>query len=1301
MKKFLPSLFFLLLFLSTNAQVISTSFGSANKDQVGFLENRGQVRDLKGQKVENVLYSAELGGQRICLTRSGLSILLSRVKSTSMVARQNNLLKGSMDQHSNDSVSLTNFELERIDISLEGAVIREERIETREDQTSPLFYLYLDSNSANNPPLRLKKEVLVKNVYPGIDWRLSISSGKGKDPKMKYDFIIHSGADASKIQLRYSKNCKLELEGEELIGRAKMGMIKEEKPYSFLKESGDEVTVKFKAKNNRVQFQVNEYDKNKTLVIDPTIYWLTYISSNNSVVQYQSIAGCDIETDKAGNIFVQFSAEHRASFPTVNPGGGAYYQDYKAQNDGSMMIGKFTPAGKPLWFTYFGNSVGGKMMTIDKDDNLIVIGVDLAVINYIPYSLASIPLLNNGGYYDPGRKSYFIAKFSNSGELKWSSWFLYFGSQPTDMSYDNFGNIYVTGWSRSHDFPVVDPGGGAYMVKNAKFGADEVFFITQFDLQNNITWSTRIEGNSTDPYARVCTDLKGNIYLGGNVRSSNFPTVDAGGYYDNTGWGSVIARFNPARQLTWSTYIPYPFLFADLTVDDSSNLYVATSKDILKFDQHTNMVFKTSVPTSRMHFWKKINYDRFTDNIQLLGVMNDEYLGFPTLNTACNGSFYRDDSYTNRKYLNATGPIFATINHSGEFSYRSLVDWKYEYYHFNEMTVDANGNLIYLFGHIKNSSRDINHQLTDPGNGAYFDNQCCYNSGSVSSMLLKLTPSELAVDIETTDATGCNCNASVRAIIKCGQAPFRYQWSTGDTTESVSGLCPGNYQLKVTDANNLSRTLKIDIPFPPESIRGFDVIATPENCNKSNGTIKIEGINGGTAPYQYSINERPYQIENSFTGLDSGYHVLQVKDKNGCSFRQQVLVGRVSGPQKISVDVKSRSCKAPDGEISVLSTDGETGPFQYALNNINTNNSGLFTGVSQGNYLLSVIDTAGCSLDTSLFVPFSIPPASAEITVSEDHCESAIGMLTVKNIRGGKSPYLISIDSLNFFSDTIKGLSAGIYKVLVQDDNGCNLSIPSNEIKNEAGPVSMDVNVSHAICGKLTGEVAINSVQGGVAPFMFRLDDGTLSASTNFRNIPPGEHTISVVDIYGCSYTIPIQINFIEQPKFNLLPADTTICYDQNAELRITGDEQMARQIVWNIPAQGNKATIRTMDNKIVTVSITDENNCVQKDTSYISVKPCNPPERCMSVPNAFSPNMDGKNEMIRPVANGCRITGLIFRVYNRWGQILFETSEPGKGWSGYYNNILQPSDTYIYALHYTADDGVPRQQKGTFLLMK
>jgi hypothetical protein len=173
-------------------------------------------------------------------------------------------------------------------------------------------------------------------------------------------------------------------------------------------------------------------------------------------------------------------------------------------------------------------------------------------------------------------------------------------------------------------------------------GYAQTLFVSQFNDQNQLTWSTRIEGNDYDPHARICTDKKGNIYIGGQNRSANYPLKNAGGYFNNTSPGSVLIRFNPARQITWCTFLPGAFQLSDVTTDENSNLYVTIGNRILKFDAQTNQVFDTRVPTTKMFFWNKIVYNERNHELQLLGTMNDGYWDFPTLNTACNGSFFHD-----------------------------------------------------------------------------------------------------------------------------------------------------------------------------------------------------------------------------------------------------------------------------------------------------------------------------------------------------------------------------------------------------------------------------------------------------------------------------------------------------------------------------------------------------------------------------------------------------------------------------------------------------------------------------------
>jgi hypothetical protein len=597
-------------------------------------------------------------------------------------------------------------------------------------------------------------------------------------------------------------------------------------------------------------------------------------------------------------------------------------------------------------------------------------------------------------------------------------------------------------------------------------------FVAQFNAGNQLVWSTRIEGNDYDPYARICTDQLGNVYIGGHARSTNYPLVDAGGYYNPAAWGAVVTRFNAARQITWSTYFPSAFGLADVTTDNNNNFYVVADRRIFKFDVNTQLVFERSVATTRMHFWDKIVYDPVNDQLQILGVMNDAYWGFPTQNTACNGSFF-NNGISPHTFTNATGPIFATINTNGDFSYLSLVDWVYEYYDYNEMAVDQNnGDMIYLFGNQQNGYSAPNPQLTNPGNGAYFDPNCCYQSnGNLSALLLKLTVSELSVNLQTTPSTGCNCNGTATVTPQCGQPGFTYLWSNGASTPSVSNLCPGNNWVKVTDANNLSRTVYFQLPFPPGSITGIIKNLISENCDRSNGSILVQSVQGGTAPFSYSLDGINYSSTSQFTGLVAGTYILRTKDANGCVFNDTSTLLRVAGPSSITYTARKATCIADDGQLQVTQVTGGIGPYQYSLNASPPGVSGVFTALAPGSYVVTAYDTAGCSIDETVIIEKHTGPTAANFGVNDDHCDQRIGEVQINSITGGTAPYTFSVDSISFINSPISGLAGGNYNFFVRDANGCVLKTGQFNIANLDGPVAATLVPDHAYCGKQTGSL--------------------------------------------------------------------------------------------------------------------------------------------------------------------------------------------------------------------------------------
>jgi gliding motility-associated-like protein len=325
----------------------------------------------------------------------------------------------------------------------------------------------------------------------------------------------------------------------------------------------------------------------------------------------------------------------------------------------------------------------------------------------------------------------------------------------------------------------------------------------------------------------------------------------------------------------------------------------------------------------------------------------------------------------------------------------------------------------------------------------------------------------------------------------------------------------------------------------------------------------------------------------------------------------------------------------------------------------------------------------------------------ASFRTGNDHCNQGIGFLQVNNVTGGTAPYTFSVDSIIFVNGIINNLPTDNYNLFVKDSNGCVLKKGPVAIGNETGPAAIDFTTTQAYCGELTGNIKVNEVQGGSSPYIYSIDGNGYVTSSVFTGILPGNHDLYVKDAYGCIHSQRLQVEHKPIAKINLLPADTTVCYDEILSLSLTGDISQVSGVIWNIPSQGVSALLKASEEKKVFVTITDNNNCIIRNTSIVKVKACNPSEKCIAIPTAFTPNNDGKNETLGPITNGCRVESISFQVYNRWSELVFETNKPGTGWNGIYKGIPQPADVYVFICKYVAEDRISRQQKGTFMLIR
>ena len=158
---------------------------------------------------------------------------------------------------------------------------------------------------------------------------------------------------------------------------------------------------------------------------------------------------------------------------------------------------------------------------------------------------------------------------------------------------------------------------------------------------------------------------------------------------------------------------------------------------------------------------------------------------------------------------------------------------------------------------------------------------------------------------------------------------------------------------------------------------------------------------------------------------------------------------------------------------------------------------------------------------------------------------------------------------------------------------------------------------------------------------------------------------------------------------------DTTVC-DGDSLILKPGIKEA--NYLWQDGSIANKYLVKQPGN--YTVQITNRFGCRVTKSIKVDFQQC---QTCpVFVANAFTPNNDGTNDIFAVRSKCARVDNFNFRVYNRWGQLLFKTSNIEKGWDGTYRGTLQPMGVYVYFLTYKrfGESGL-QQQKGTFTLLR
>ncbi|MCU7547540.1 gliding motility-associated C-terminal domain-containing protein [Chitinophagaceae bacterium LB-8] len=231
-------------------------------------------------------------------------------------------------------------------------------------------------------------------------------------------------------------------------------------------------------------------------------------------------------------------------------------------------------------------------------------------------------------------------------------------------------------------------------------------------------------------------------------------------------------------------------------------------------------------------------------------------------------------------------------------------------------------------------------------------------------------------------------------------------------------------------------------------------------------------------------------------------------------------------------------------------------------------------------------------------------------------------------------------------------------------------------------PVSLGPDVT--IC---PGTEVILKAGQGYASYLWQ-DASTANIHTATT---PGRYIVQVKDICGFSSSDTAVVSFY--PKSGgFLPANVSFCNGGSVELAALAS---FKQYLWSNSA--STPLIEVRDPGMYWLEVVDHNNCKQRDTVLVRQKECG---KRFYVPNIFTPNGDGRNETFKPVLYD-NTKQYRFSVYNRWGQLVFTSSEPGKGWDGRINGKSQDANVFLWTCTYQFSGEPVRSEKGTVVLAK
>lgn len=572
-------------------------------------------------------------------------------------------------------------------------------------------------------------------------------------------------------------------------------------------------------------------------------------------------------------------------------------------------------------------------------------------------------------------------------------------------------------------------------------------------------------------------------------------------------------------------------------------------------------------------------------------------------------------------------------------------------------------------------------------------------------------PAPLLSTVTYYKAVSCfgGSDGSIAVLASGGTPPYQYSWNTipVQSTNMATNLSAGNYMVTIIDANSCVYTDTFTIT-EPAPMMSMVVSNNATTCfGLANGSASIL-VSGGIAPYTIMWNTTPVQTGNTLQNVPAGTYQATVTDANNCVLMQAVTITQPSPVVITTYPYNDTVCPGQSVNLAVSATGG-VGGYTYSWSTGAGGPYAIVNPLVTAQYYAIVADSNGCVSDTAYFYVFvnDIANVGIQITGDTDVCEGESTVLTAL-LNNGIGNYLYNWQYAgNQIGNPLMltPLQSGWVYLTIQD---ICFNVKKDSVWINVNPLPLiSIAPQHKQnCGAVEFELKNMYPWNNITQVQWIVSNQQISTDTvdSFVVSESGMYNVwcYVTDNKGCQNKDSAQFWALIFPQvyldFSYTPQSPTVL---DARVEFYSIMENTDNYQWNF----GDGTISLVENPVhtyqekgvYTVTLYGKNkygceNTIAKEIEIF-------PEFSLYIPNAFSPDNDGRNDVF--IAKGEEIEEYTMQIFNRWGALIFESHDIQKGWDGSIDGKAAPIGVYTYKVWVKDFRGHFHEYLGSVTLIK